>query len=297
VRQGQVIAEVEQPLPATEKTQFASQAAQLQTEAVQAEQEVAFRQTELERAKQLYEGGAISLKQLQTAEFNLKQAQARSDGARRAKAQLEAAISSQNTGPRRAPILAPISGSVIAADAAAGEQVDPAKSLLTIADLSSVWVEAAIHESQLQSVRRAPRAEVTTPASPGRIYAGSLVTISQVLDPEHRTVKVIYAVNNADGSLKLGLAAEARIPMGSPRRVLLIPASAVLQEENQSLVFVESAPGVYRRRAITTGERRGDQIVVSSGLALGEQVVSSGAASLRSETLKGQIPTEVEERR
>src|SRR5262249_29150735 len=75
VRKGQLIAEVEQLLQATEKTQFASQSAQLETDVVQAQQQVAFHQNELERAKQLYEGGAISLKQFQTAEFNLKQAQ------------------------------------------------------------------------------------------------------------------------------------------------------------------------------------------------------------------------------
>ncbi len=295
VRKGQVIAEVEQILPATEKTQFASQAAQLQTEIVQAQQEVRLRQTELERARQLYEGGAIPLKQLQTAKFELEHAQAKLDGATHAKAQVDAIISQQNAAPRHAPITAPISGHVIAADLAAGEQVDPSRSLLTIADLSSVWVEIGVHESQLPSVRRAQRVEFTTPANPGRTYSGSLVTVGAVADSENRTVKVIYGVNNSDGSLKLGLTAEARIPMGPRVQALLIPASAVLHEESETFVFVESEPGVFRRRRVTTGEHSSEQVVVSEGLNLGEKVVSSGAAALRSETLKGQIPTEVED--
>lgn len=297
IRRGQVIAEVEQTLPAAERTQFASQAAQLETEIVQARQEIILRQTELERAKQLYEGGAIPLKRLQTANFGLEQAQAKLDGATRAKAQVDAIISQQNAAPRRAPITAPISGTVVVADLAAGEQVEPSKSLLTIVDLSSVWVEIAVHESQLPSARRARQVEFTTPANPGRTYSGSLGSIGAVADSENRTVKVIYVAPNPDCSLKLGLTAEARIPTGPRAQAMLIPVSAVLYEEGETSVFVESEPGVFRRRRVTTGERSGERIVVSEGLNPGEKVVSSGAGLLRSETLKGQIRTEVEERR
>lgn len=297
IRKGRVIAEVEQTLPAVEKTQFASQAAQLETEIVRARQEVAWRQTELERAKQLYEGGAIPLKRLQTANFDLEQAQAKLDGATRAKSQVDAIISQQNAAPRRAPITAPISGAVIAADLAAGEQVEPSKSLLTIVDLSSVWVEIAVHENQLPLARRARQVEFTTPANPGRTYNGRLYDIGAVADPENRTVKVIYVAPNPDGSLKLGLTAEARIPTGPRAQALLIPASAVLYEESETFVFVESETGVFRRRRVVTGERSGERIVVSQGLNQGEKVVSSGAGLLRGETLKGQFPTEVEERR
>jgi len=293
VKKGQVVAEVEQLLPASERTQFGAQAAQLQTEIVQAQQEVGWRRTELERAKQLYEGGAIPLRQLQTAEFNLEQAQAKLEGTRRAKAQYDAIISQQNPGPRRAPILAPISGTVVATDFTAGEQIEPSKSLLTIIDLASVWVEVAVHESQLQSVRRAERAEITTPASPGRTYAGTLINVGNIVDPENRTVKVTYAVTNSDGSFKIGLSAEARILTGPSAKALLVPASAVLHEENQEAVYVESEPGVFRRRVITTGERSGEQVVASSGLQAGERVVSVGAASLRSEARTGQMPSEV----
>ena len=294
-KRGEIIAQVEQLLPVSERTQFGAQAAQLQTEAVQAQQEVDRRRTELERSRQLYEGGAIALKQLQEAEFNLKQAEAKFDGARRAREGIEAVISSQNAGPRRAAITAPISGRIAAADLIPGEQVEPSKSLLTIVDLNRLWVEVAVHESQLSQVRRTSRAEVATAASPGRTYPATLVTIGSVVDPDNRTIKAIYEVGNADGDLKIGLTAEARIRTGRPAKVLTISAASVLHEESESIVFVETEPGVFRRRRITIGARSGDRMVVGSGLTAGEKVVTTGAASLRSETLKGQIPEEEED--
>ncbi len=291
VRRGQVLAQVEQLVTASEKVQYGAAIAQLQSTIDQTRQEIAFREIELNRARRLYAGGAIALKQVQAAEFNLKQAQERLDGAKRQKAQYEGATSQQNSGPRRAPITAPITGIVTVTELVAGELTDPSKSLLTIVDLSTVWVEAPIHESNLQSVRSAQRAEITTPASPGRTYSGSLVTVGNVVDPTNRTVPVTFAVDNRDGSLKIGMTAEAHVPTGPTAKALLVPASAVLFEEGQSVVYVESEPNVFRRRAVTTGERKGDLIVVTSGLNAGEKVVSVGAASLRGETFKGQIPT------
>lgn len=302
IKKGVVIAEVEQLLTTAEQAQisgaaaqFAVTAVQLQVAIEQAQREVAFRQTELARARQLYEGGAIPLKQLQTAEFNLKQAQTQFEGARRSKAQSEAAQAQQKNAPRRAPILAPISGTVVAADLTAGQQTDVAKSLLTIVDLSRVWVEVSIHESDLPAVRRARSAEITTPANPDRTYSGQLVTIGNLVDPVNRAVTVIFSVNNMDGGFKLEMTAEARILTENRAQALLIPASAVLYEEGQRLVFVEREPDVFERRQVMIGARQDDHIIVISGLQAGEKVVSVGAQSLRSETLKGQIPAEAGE--
>lgn len=298
VTKGDVIAEVEQIFTAAESAQikaaaaqFAASSVQYQTAIEQAHQEADLRQIDFDRTKQLYESGVIALSQHQEAEFNLKQAQAKLAGAKLAKAEYESARKQQINAPRRIEILAPLAGTVVAADMTAGQQIDAAKSLITIADLSSVWVEAPIHESDLSAVHSAKRADITTPASPGRVYAGSVVTIDNVVDPANRTVPVTFAVANSDGRLKIGMTAEARIATGASSVVLLIPSSAVLYEEGQAFVYVETEPGVYYRRAITTGGRKDQNVVVTSGLNAGEKVVSVGGAALRSETFKGQIPT------
>jgi cobalt-zinc-cadmium efflux system membrane fusion protein len=290
VKKGEIIAEVEQLLTASETAQFRATAAGLETNIVQARQDVNYKTAELNRAKQLYEGGAIAPKQLQTAEFNLKQAEAQLDGARHAKDQYEKVISQHDAGPRRTPIRAPISGSVIAAELTAGQQTDTSKSLLTIVDLSSVWVEAAIHETDLAAVRGSRRAEIVSPAIPDRTYTGTLITIAGTVDLVNRTTMAVFAVSNQDARLKIGMTAEARIPSATVSKALLIPSSAVLSEEGHVIVFVETEPGVYRRRQITAAQRSGDNVVVSAGLSPSEKVVSVGAESLRGESQKEQIP-------
>ena len=245
-------------------------------------------QKELDRARLLYEGGAIPQKQLQTAEFNLKQAQVKLDGAERAKAEYDATISQQSQ-QRRTEIRAPISGTVVAIDLVNGQQVDPSKSLMTIVDVRTVWVELAVHERDLLKARRATGADVVAPSNPNRIYRAQLVNVGAVVDPQNRTVPVTFSVSN-DGGLKLETYVEGRIPMGAPQKAILILASAVLSEEGVSSVFVETEPGVFRRRIVMPGQRRGEKMVISGGLQAGEKVVSVGAQALNSETLKGLIP-------
>ena len=294
LNRSQVVAEVEQLVTASEQVQFAATEAQLQSAFEQAQQEIQLRQTELDRSRQLYDGGAIPLKQLQTAEFDLKQAQARLEGARHAKAQYEAILSQQSAGPRRVSIRAPIAGIVVAADLTAGQQIDSTHSLLTIVDMSRLWVEVTIHESDLSLIRRTKSIEFTTPASPGRTYTARLFTIGNLVDPANRTLTVIFEANNPDGSLKIGMTADVRIPTGPSARMVLIPVSALLSVEGRAAVYVETEPGVYQLRKIITGQRNGGKIMVTRGLAAGEKVVAVGAGTLRSEALKSQIPTESE---
>lgn len=297
VKQGQVLAEVEQLLTAPERTQYASQITQTEATATQAQQEVDLRRIELDRAKQLYDGGAIPLKQFQTAEFNLRQTETRLKSAQESVAQFRALLLQEGGGPRRVPIVAPISGTVVSSDLTAGMQVDPAKNLMKIVDLSTVWVQAAVPETQLGSTRQASRAEVISPAVPGRIYQAALVTVGPAVDAANRTIPVIYSVENADGSLKVDMTADVRIPFGPQTPVLLVPSSAVLYGAGQSLVFVERQPGVYQRRIVAAGESRGSDVVIRSGLKPSEKIVSVGAETLRSELLRGDIPSEEGEKR
>lgn len=294
LNKGQVLADVEQLVTASEQVQFAATEAQLQSAFEQTQQEIQLRETELDRSRQLYEGGAIPLKQLQTAEFELRQAQARLEGARHAKAEYEAILSPQSAGPRHASIRAPIAGIVVAADLTAGQQIDSTHSLLAIVDLSRLWVEVTIHESDLSLIRRTKSIEFTTPASPGRTYGARLVAVGNLVDPANRTLTVIFEANNPDGSLKIGMTAEARIPTGPSARVVLIPVSALLSVEGRTAVYVETGAGVYQLRTIIAGQRNGGKIMVTQGLEAGEKVVTVGAGTLRSEAVKSQIPTEAE---
>src|SRR5207249_12252487 len=112
----------------------------------------------------------------------------------------------------------------------------------------------------------------------------------------NRTVPVTFSVENPRAILKVEMFVEAHIPIGPPAKVLLIPASAVLSEEATYAVYVETEPGVYRRRLVQLGQRKDPMVVITSGLEKGDKVVSIGAQTLRSESLKGEIPAEEEEK-
>ena len=293
VREGQLLAEVEQIFAAFERVQFKTASLQLQTDIDQARQEVDLRQKEFDRSRQLYDGGAIPLKELQTAEANVKQAQTKLGGAERAKAEYDE-TASQQTEQRRTPIRSPIAGTVTALDLVSGQQVDPSKSLVTIVDTSTVWAELAVHESDLAQIRRAAAAGIVVPSDANRTHTGRLVTEGIAVDPLNRTVPVTFAIRNPDRRLKLEMAIEGRIPAGPARKRILVPASAVLSEQGITSVFVETGPGVFQRRVVVPGQRAGGNIAIVSGLQRDEKVVSGGAQSLNSEALKSLIPVDEE---
>jgi membrane fusion protein, heavy metal efflux system len=291
VKRGQILAEIEQFFTASEQLQFSTAITQLEASLKQAEHDVEFRQTEVTRARLLYEGGAISQKQLQEAEWGLQQAQTQQEAAKRAKVQYES-TNAPDALSRREPIRAPLTGTVVASNLVAGLQIDSAKSLLTIVDLSVVWVEAALHESQLSFLPRPNEVQIKAPAIPGRVFKGSLVTTGSQVDPVNRTIPVILAINNPDHALKIGMYTETYFLQSSPEKSLTIPNDAVLKNESQTFVFVESQPGGFARRTITPGAIEGDDLVVKSGLTLGERVVVQGAQILLGEMAKSQLPVD-----
>src|SRR5262249_21640000 len=154
------------------------------------------------RSRELYDGGAIALKEFQTSESNLKQAQAKLEGAQRAKAEYDQAAAQQSD-QRRTPIRAPISGTIVSIDLVPGQQVEPSKNLMTIVDTSSVWAEVAVHESELPQVRHASTAEIVLASNPARAFRGRLMNIGIAVDKQNRTIPVTFAVPNPDQSLKI----------------------------------------------------------------------------------------------
>ncbi len=292
VRKGEVIAEVEQPFSAPDRLQFKAAALQLQSAVEEARQEVAFRESEAERCRQLYQGGAIALKQLQAAEVALEQAKTKLEGAQRAREEYQAA-EADNSSRRREVIRAPISGVIISAGLVAGEQADPAANLLTIADLTVVWVKAAVHETDLPAVSKSLRAEVTTRGEPRRIRQAKLVTVGDVIDSASRTADVLFSVANPDRSLKIGMYADVAIVTQEVTHGCPVPTPAVLYDGADSFVYVEVAPGVFERRIVKT-RGDGDRAIITDGIRPGEKIATAGAQFINSEALKHTIHTEDE---
>jgi cobalt-zinc-cadmium efflux system membrane fusion protein len=188
------------------------------------------------------------------------------------------------------PLTAPFAGTVIEKKAVLGELAPVDQSLFTVADLSTLWIEADLFEKDLAKVRPGMQASVTVTAYPGEVFKGRLTYISSVVDKGSRTVKARVEVPNPDGRLKPEMFATAAIQTGSATKALLLPEDAVLLVQGQPTVFVATNGGfAFVPRAVEVGERAQGRIVIRSGVAAGESVVVRGAYALKARLLKSQI--------
>lgn len=187
------------------------------------------------------------------------------------------------------PLTAPLAGTVIQKRANVGELATPSEPLFTVADLSTLWVEANLTEDMLAKVRIGAAATVTVGAYAGERFAGRVAYIASVLDKDSRTVAARIEVNNKDGRLKPEMFATATIDAnGALREALSVPDAAILLLQGQPTIFVAKGEG-FESRAIEPGEKLSGRTVINSGVAAGEEVVIAGAYALKARLLKSQI--------
>jgi cobalt-zinc-cadmium efflux system membrane fusion protein len=186
-------------------------------------------------------------------------------------------------------VTAPFPGIIIEKKATLGELATPSEPMFTVADLSRVWIHAALPEAALAKVRVGANATVTVSAYPGDTFAGRVDHIGAMLDKETRTVAARIAVPNTDGRLKPEMFASATIEVaGDKREVLSLPDAAVVLMQGQPTVFVYEQ-GAYEMRVVEPGDRAGGRTVVKAGIKPGEQIVTAGAYALKARKLKSQL--------
>jgi len=183
----------------------------------------------------------------------------------------------------------PRNGVLLEFDAAEGELVEPEHALFTIADLSLVWIEANVHETDLSLVQVGQKAEVRSDAYPGEVFTGMITKVGDMLDVSTRTIKVRCEVPNPETRLKLEMFVHVIIPTSKTRKALLVPNSAVQEIDHKPVVYVKEGESHFRKRNIQTGETSDSGIEVVSGLKPNEMVVTEGSFSLKSEFLKAEI--------
>jgi cobalt-zinc-cadmium efflux system membrane fusion protein len=182
-----------------------------------------------------------------------------------------------------APLKAPISGAVLDIGSASGEMqrsLDNASPIATIANLDTVWILGEVFERDLNTVRAAQSVDVTFPAYPGETVRGKISNISDAMDPTGHTLKVRVVVLNPKHRLKPEMFANLSIARTTAPEFVL-PTTAVVHDGSSSYVYLQTSPGKYDRRQVTTGALRGKTVVVTSGLHDGDQIVTAGAALLR----------------
>lgn len=177
----------------------------------------------------------------------------------------------------------PVSGFVVEKTAVRGLHVMPGQSLYKISDISVVWVEADIYEGELAAVRVGDGATVTVDAYPGDAFSGRVIYIYPYLDEKTRTNKVRVQLANRGARLKPGMYATVELK-SRERSGLAVPGDAVLDSGTEQVVFVAQGEGRFQPQKVKIGRRLRDAIEILDGLKEGQQVATSAAFFLDSES-------------
>jgi cobalt-zinc-cadmium efflux system membrane fusion protein len=238
-----------------------------------------------ERAVALYQGDAIAKKEVLAAETALSQARtalAQAEAARQqALARLDILGLKPGDARPRIVLRAPLSGKITEFNVVAGEyRNDTSQPLMTIADLSTVWVAADVPESNIRIVSLNERFEVRLNAFPGERFQSRVARIADSVDPQNRTIKVWAELDNRAGRFRPEMFGLVR-HVEETHVVPVVPREAVVQMEGREAVYVEEAPGRFRAVDVTTGRRTGDVIPILAGVRAGDRVVRDGVMLLR----------------
>jgi Cu(I)/Ag(I) efflux system membrane fusion protein len=183
---------------------------------------------------------------------------------------------------RLVTVSAPRSGVVVNRGITVGTSVDPSTTLLTIADLSRVWVLAEVPEANIPGIRVGATAQIDFPASGRAPFPARVDFLYPTLTDRTRTLRVRFSAANVGGALRPGLYGTAAFQSAGPE-VITVPRDAVVDTGVQQHVFVASGDR-FEPRAVTLGVQLTDRVEIRSGLDVGEHIVAAGVFLLDSES-------------
>jgi len=266
-------------------------------EHIEAQKDLDLAEKTASMTEDLFNHEAASRISLQQAQNDLAKAKARVARSEEALRVLGLTAAADSADPRldgRVPIVSPIAGSVIERRITDGQFVQSDSTpLVTIGNLSEVWVLGDVFERDLRLVTKGQAAAVTTAAYPGESFDGRVDYISDTIDPDSRTAKLRVRVANPRGELKPEMYASIALRVTDHQSALVVPARAVFTEVGRTFVFVDTgAPSSGRsgetgrrfvRRPVDVAPEQGADRRVTSGVSAGERVVADGALLLREE--------------
>ena len=233
--------------------------------------------TQLERAKLLYDKGAIALNDLQVAQDVEEKAAV---AVRVSQEQLRNLGADPDHPDPVINVYAPISGTIVEQNVVQSASVhtpDNQPNLFTIANLSTVWLLCDVYENDLGFVRLGDRADIQLNALPNQTFHGRVSNISRVLDTATRSAKVRIELSNP-GPVRVGMFATAIFFALHGTNYPMVPASAVLHLHDKDWVFVPQGNGQFRRLTVAGGKMQGSMQLIMAGLSPGQQVVKDALA-------------------
>ena len=164
-----------------------------------------------------------------------------------------------------------------------GMYVTPQLEVMSLAELSSVWLLAEVFESQADWVKVGQPADVRLSYLPGRVWEGEVEYVYPSLNPKTRTIKARLHFQNPDEALKPNMFADVTIYGGPKKNIIVIPREALIRTGSEERVIVSLGEGRYQPRKVIVGIEAGDWVEILSGLDAGEMIVTSGQFLIDSE--------------
>lgn len=280
VAQGQLLAKVEDQELREQLRQSDASYEVARATIRQREADLSFAKTNLDRNKSLFDRGLLPRQSLDDAEARFQASQAQLD---LAQAQLQQAASRREElriNLANTSVQSPVTGFVAKRLVDPGAYVTQNVTLLSVVDISTVRLVVNLVERDLRKVSVGAGAAVTVDAYPGERFDGRVARVAPVLDPATRTAEMEVEIPNRSGRLKPGMYARVRLISANKDDALVVPKSAVVDSQGRKGVFlVRNGQAIFR--GVTLGLEEPNRIEVTDGLTEDEEVVSTGATSLR----------------
>ncbi|MBI4502457.1 MAG: efflux RND transporter periplasmic adaptor subunit [Gemmatimonadetes bacterium] len=235
---------------------------------------------EYARAQRLFAAEAIPQRRLHDAGIRLQ-------AAREA---LSGMSGGMNDSTGQFVIRAPIPGTIASRDIAPGKRVEAGATLFSIIDPAVVWLEVHVPASDAPRVRASSGATFRVERLEREYRAGRVISVGNIIDSVSRTLPVIYEVPNPDGSLKVGATARVAVRTGEHAEGVVIPSSAVLDEDGRPIAYVQVQGELFEKRQLTVGGEDNGRTLVLSGVTEEDRVVTGAAYQVRLASLSSAVP-------
>lgn len=276
-----------------------TRALEVERSLIQSDARLEFARRAMQRSNLLREKGVGTEARYDEAAQNVRLAEAEYEGAKAMKRSYEGARErlaqlrsktligaheTPTTGSAfQMPLEAPIAGKVVSVHHIQGEHLNAHQEILRIVNTEHVWVEASISEFDLSELLENPGATMELSSYPGRRFdilgsaGGRLVNIGTVIEPETRTVPIIFELPNPSGLFRVGMFADVHLQTRVVTEAVAIPENAVLMDNGRPICFVLLGGETFQRRELELGVRDGGYYEVKGGVEIDERVVTKGA--------------------
>lgn len=240
-----------------------------------------------QREKSLHERGISSGRDFQEAAAEQRRAQAAVEAARQG---LTLLGFDEHNGEGALTLRAPFAGTIIERNAVAGEAVERGAALLTVADLSTMWIELSLPQPLMYAVHTGDPVQAQFESLPDAPVEARIDWVAPFLDEGSRTLRARAVAANPEGLLKQGMYGEVLLEAGAAAQTALqLPSDAVHYYDGLPFMFVQVADDLFDVRRVVAGASRDSRIEILDGLRADDRVVTGRSHVLKSEFLKSRL--------